>query len=36
LSAARALLDEMARRIADPELRAAFEADPAVSEVRNG
>jgi hypothetical protein len=29
------LLDEMAGRIADSELRAAFEADPAVLEVRN-
>ena len=34
-AAARSLLDEMTGRIADPELRAAFEADPAVSEVRN-
>jgi hypothetical protein len=34
-SAARKLLDDMAARIADPELRAAFEADPQVSEVRN-
>ncbi len=33
--AARALLDEMAPRIADPELRAAFDADPAVLEVRS-
>lgn len=35
-SAARALVDEMAARIADPELRAAFQADPMVLEVRNG
>jgi class 3 adenylate cyclase/tetratricopeptide (TPR) repeat protein len=35
-SAARALLDDMAGRIADPQIRAAFEADPAVLEVRNG
>jgi len=35
-AAACTLLDEMARRIADPALRAAFEADPQVSEVRNG
>jgi hypothetical protein len=34
-TAARALLDGMAARIADPELRAAFEADPRVTEVRN-
>jgi class 3 adenylate cyclase/tetratricopeptide (TPR) repeat protein len=34
-SAARLLLDDMARRIADPELRAAFDADPEISEVRN-
>jgi class 3 adenylate cyclase/tetratricopeptide (TPR) repeat protein len=33
-AAARRLLDAMAERIADPELRAAFEADPAVSAVR--
>jgi hypothetical protein len=33
-AAARRLLDEMAGRIADPEIRAAFEADPAVLEVR--
>ena len=33
-SAARALLDDMSRRIADPELRAAFEADPSTLEVR--
>ena len=35
-AAARTLLDEMARRITDPELRAAFEGDPEVSKVRNG
>jgi predicted ATPase/class 3 adenylate cyclase len=35
-AAARTLLDEMARRIADPDLRAAFEADPRVTEVRSG
>ncbi|MBI4518715.1 MAG: AAA family ATPase [Deltaproteobacteria bacterium] len=35
-AAARALLDEMSSRIADPEIRAAFEADPQVLEVRNG
>jgi hypothetical protein len=34
-SAARALLDDMAARIADPELRAAFESDALVSEVTN-
>jgi predicted ATPase/class 3 adenylate cyclase len=34
-TAARALVDDMAARIADPELRAAFETDPAVREVRN-
>jgi len=34
--AARSLVDEMAARIADPELRAAFESDGAVMEVRNG
>ena len=34
--AARALLDDMAGRIADPEVRTAFEADPAVLEARNG
>jgi class 3 adenylate cyclase/tetratricopeptide (TPR) repeat protein len=33
---ARTLLDAMAQRITDPELRAAFEAGRAVSEVRNG
>lgn len=33
---ARTLLDEMAGRIADSELRNAFEADPTVSEVRHG
>jgi predicted ATPase/class 3 adenylate cyclase len=33
---ARALVDEMAARIADPELRAAFLADPAVQEARSG
>ncbi len=33
-STARALLDDLARRIADPELRAVFEADPATLEVR--
>jgi hypothetical protein len=31
---ARRLLDEMAGRITDPEIRAAFEADPAVLEAR--
>jgi class 3 adenylate cyclase/tetratricopeptide (TPR) repeat protein len=35
-TAARALLDDMAGRIADPATRAAFEADSAVLEVRNG
>jgi predicted ATPase/class 3 adenylate cyclase len=35
-AAARMLLDEMAGRIGDPQLRAAFEADPAVVEARNG
>ena len=35
-SAARAVLDDMAGRIADPEIRAAFEADPAVLDVRSG
>jgi class 3 adenylate cyclase/tetratricopeptide (TPR) repeat protein len=34
--AAVALLDDMARRIADPTLRAAFEADPGVLEARGG
>jgi predicted ATPase/class 3 adenylate cyclase len=33
-NAARALLDDMVGRIADPHLRAAFESDPAVLEVR--
>jgi predicted ATPase/class 3 adenylate cyclase len=32
-AAGRALLDEMARRISDPEMRAAFESDAAVLEV---
>jgi hypothetical protein len=35
-SAARAVLDDIAGCIADPEIRAAFEADPAVLEVRHG
>jgi hypothetical protein len=35
-AAARSLLDDMAGRIADPELRAAFEADPLATEVRSG
>jgi hypothetical protein len=35
-SAARALVDEMAARIADPRLRAAFQADPMALEVKNG
>lgn len=35
-AAARSLLDDMAGRIGDPELRAAFEADPLVTEVRSG
>ena len=35
-AAARTLIEEMAARIRDPELRAAFEADREVSEVRNG
>jgi hypothetical protein len=35
-AAARILLDDMTRRIADPDIRAAFEADSAVLEVRNG
>jgi predicted ATPase len=35
-SAARALLDDMAGRIADPEIRAAFESDPTMLEVKNG
>jgi hypothetical protein len=34
-AAARALVDDMAARIADPQLRAAFESDPLVSEVRS-
>jgi class 3 adenylate cyclase/tetratricopeptide (TPR) repeat protein len=34
-SAARSLLDDMAARITDPELRAAFEADPEISQMRN-
>jgi hypothetical protein len=34
-AAACTLLDDMAARIADPEIRAAFEADPQVLEVRN-
>ncbi len=33
-TAAAALLDDMTRRIADPALRAAFEADALVAEVR--
>ena len=33
--AARAVLDQMAGRIADPDLRAAFAADPIVSEVKS-
>jgi predicted ATPase/class 3 adenylate cyclase len=33
---ARALVEEMAGRIADPELRAAFEADPVAVEVKSG
>jgi hypothetical protein len=32
---ALALLEEMAGRIADADLRAAFEADPTVAEVKN-
>jgi hypothetical protein len=32
---ARKILDAMAGRIADPEIRAAFESDPTVLEVRN-
>jgi class 3 adenylate cyclase/tetratricopeptide (TPR) repeat protein len=35
-AAALALLDEMAGRILDTEVRAAFEADPLVAEVRKG
>jgi hypothetical protein len=35
-AAARALVDDMASRIEDPELRALFDADPAVVEVRSG
>jgi hypothetical protein len=35
-SAARAVLEDMAGRLADPQIRAAFEADPAVLEVRIG
>jgi predicted ATPase/class 3 adenylate cyclase len=35
-AAAGMLLDEMAARIADPDLRTAFEADPLAVEVRNG
>jgi hypothetical protein len=31
---ARALLDDMAGRITEPALRAAFEADPTILEVR--
>ena len=34
-AAACALLDDMTRRITDPALRAAFEADALVAEVRN-
>lgn len=34
--AACALLDEMVARIAEPELRAAFEADPMVLEAKRG
>jgi predicted ATPase/class 3 adenylate cyclase len=33
---ARGLLDEMAGRISDPQLRATFEADPIALEVREG
>jgi predicted ATPase len=35
-AAARAIVDDMAARIEDSELRALFDADPAVVEVRNG
>jgi hypothetical protein len=35
-AAAAALLDEMAGRIADPALRAAFEADAVVAAVKTG
>lgn len=34
-AAACALLDDMAARIADPVLRAAFEADPPIAELRS-
>jgi predicted ATPase/class 3 adenylate cyclase len=35
-SAAGALVDALAARIVDPELRAAFQADPMVLQVKNG
>lgn len=35
-AASRRLFDGMAERLSDPQLRAAFEADPVALEVRNG